>query len=63
MITNKQIVDNLNLTGNFLESSVFADLNSHQHFIATAEWPFSQPTFNGSAGIVALNHIIADDGH
>ena len=58
MLTAKQIVDNLNLTGNFLEASVFFELVTSGRFLATAEWPYSQPTFQGTADIIALNHHV-----
>lgn len=52
----KQIVESLNLTGNFLEASIFSQLIKSGHFLATAEWPYTQPTFQGTADIIALNH-------
>lgn len=58
MLTPEQIINNLNLTGNFLEASVFADLEKSDHFLVTAEWPFSQPTFQGTADIIAMNHNV-----
>lgn len=59
MLSTEQIVNNLNLTGNFLEARVFNELEQHEHFIVTAEWPFSQPTFQGTADIVTLNHQVS----
>lgn len=58
MPSNQQIVSNLNLTGNFLEASTFSRLVESDHFLVTAEWPFSQPTFQGTADIIALNHNV-----
>ncbi len=58
MLTSKQIIENLNLTGNFLEAAIFSELVKSNHFLVTAEWPFSQPTFQGTADIIAMNHNV-----
>ncbi|MCX6728838.1 MAG: hypothetical protein NTV39_03660 [Candidatus Saccharibacteria bacterium] len=58
MLSDKKIIENLNLTGNFLEASMFSEIANHDHYIATAEWPFSTSNFNGTADIIALNHHV-----
>lgn len=61
MLTSEQIISNLNLTGNFLEAAIFSELIKSDHFLVTAEWPFSQPTFQGTADIIAMNHNVTWD--
>lgn len=46
----------MNLTGNFLEAKLFADLSATNRYLVTAEWPYTQPTFNGTADIIAINY-------
>jgi hypothetical protein len=61
MLTPEQIINNLNLTGNFLEASIFAELEKNDHFLVTAEWPFSQPAFQGTADLIAMNYNVTWD--
>lgn len=61
MLKDEQIITNLNLTGNFLEAKMFSELIKSKHFLVTAEWPFTQPTFQGTADIIALNHKVTWD--
>src|ERR1019366_8617480 len=51
--------NNLNLTGNFLEASVFYEMSQNKDLLVTAEWPFS---FNKVGGKVdGIADIIAVD--
>lgn len=61
MLTPQQIINNLNLTGNFLEASIFAELEKSEHFLVTAEWPFSQPEFQGTADLISMNYNVTWD--